>query len=392
MRRTGVGQAAGRLLLTGLLVIYAAVALANGLDRISQRLPAVERLVPAPFRAASDRARAATALVTGQTGKAMAAAMRAVRADPVHPDSVGLLAATLLARGDEDRAQQAFRVAARFGWRNLSTQLYFYAAALAANDGEVAVDRTDAILRLQPSYPEAQQLLKGLESNASAAQALAGRVAQTPVWTGLYLNLALAAEPAVRARRAQTVAQIGAAGHPLGCITVTHLTEGLLQAGERRLAQQVWNANCPSERVAGGLTDPGFEQLDAEQRSPFGWGARRSGDVSISVEGDPKRRHVLLANRASLSRLALVQPVVLAPGRYRVTAAAQSNGGRAAGRLLAQAGCSDTLPFPSGVEGDMVAGGQIVTVPACDRQWFGIWLTPGTDQVSLDSLALKPLH
>jgi hypothetical protein len=382
---------AWRVLLSGLLVAYAGLAFGSGLDRMSARQPALERLVPRPFRAQADRSRAGGALLRNRADAALGAATAAVKADPVHPNSVGLLAAALSAKQDFARADDAFRVAARFGWRDLPTQLYFYAVALSAHEGKVAVDRADAILRLRPAYPEAGRLLETLEADPAGARALALRIADKPVWTGLYLNLGLAASPPVRARRAATVAAVGTGGHPLGCTVVAHFTEGLLQAGERQLAQQVWNANCPANRVTDGLTDPGFEQLDAGQVSPFGWTPRRSGDVSVRVEPGlgGKGQQVALGNRAPASRLALVQPVVLAPGRYRVSGAVRVAGATASGRLLAQAGCSDTMPFPSGVEGDLAGEGQVVTVPACDRQWFGIWVNPGAQDATLDSLSLK---
>ena len=61
-----------------------------------------------------------------------AAAEQAVRADPIDPRSKALMGAGQLTDRKAVQADRSFRVAARFGWRDPLTQLYFMNAGFAA--------------------------------------------------------------------------------------------------------------------------------------------------------------------------------------------------------------------------------------------------------------------
>ena len=115
---------AGRIVASLGLLAFAALAGASGLDRMSLFEPALGRLVPEPLRAQGARSTAALAITRNQPGPALAAARAAVKADPIDPGSTALLGTAYLLNGQLAEAEAAFRVAARFGWRDPATQAY----------------------------------------------------------------------------------------------------------------------------------------------------------------------------------------------------------------------------------------------------------------------------
>jgi hypothetical protein len=61
--------------------------------------------------------------------------------------------------GRPQQAEAAFRIAARFGWREPTTQVYWYEAALQSGDLRARVERADALLRTHPGWSGDQPVL-----------------------------------------------------------------------------------------------------------------------------------------------------------------------------------------------------------------------------------------
>jgi len=371
-----------RATLTVALIGYAGLALGNGLDRLTAQAPPLERLVPRPFRAEAERAAARQAAVRDQPQAFLAHARAAVAADPVDPGSASLLGGALLLRGDNRGAEQAFRVSARFGWRDIPTQAYWYEAALEAREMEPAVDRLDALLRAQPQLPSVDLLLGRLEASTAGRAVLERRLAQRPPWLANYLEVGGKDAPLIE-RRASVLMDMARQGTRLGCHSVGGFVGAALAAGARRAAEQVWLAHCPGAHAAAGIADPAFEQVGNAQTSPFGWQTLPAGDVAIEAAGPGQGGRLQVSNGSSVSRLVLMQPVALEPGRYRVSIMTVP------GRVGVSLGCNGVPPLPSRDAGDVAASGQVVEVPACARQAFGVWLRPGAEAVELGRLSLQ---
>ena len=162
-----------RLLLTAVVAVFATAAVASGLDRLSRDAPGLERMVPRPFRAQADRSAASTALDRKDDDAALASSRDAVATDPVDPDATASLGSALMQVGRVADAQRTFRIAARFGWRNVQTQAFWYDVALQVGDYEVAAERLDALLRVHPRLVEQVELLTPMESDPAARKVLA---------------------------------------------------------------------------------------------------------------------------------------------------------------------------------------------------------------------------
>ena len=373
-----------RLAATVGILSFAALAFASGMDRLSSLSPGLARLVPEPARAQAERTEARLALAMMKPERAVAAAEAAVAADPVVPDSTALLGTALLLARQFDAAEQAFRVAARFGWREPMTQRYWFEAAIQAGDYESAADRADAMLRAQPRMPEAERLLAPLASTSQGRAALLARMARRPQWLSFYAGSVGDLSDEAIDRRSELLIALAERGTQLGCAETRSFVDGALKRGAREQAEGVWTAHCPGAEPISGLADGGFEQLASPSPSPFGWTARRSGDLSIRMPENSEGGHFLrLRSTASVSRLVLEQALSLSPGRYRLT------GMGTAGRFAASLGCDRSPEVPSGVRGDLAAGGQELRVQACERLMLGIWLRPGSSEAELDDLKLE---
>lgn len=233
-----------RSIATALGVVYIALVLANGADRIaatnvskalrSPRALAVESLGLAGERAIADM----------RYDDALAIAQSAVARAPIEPSSTALLGAAWLGKGDENRAREAFTVAGRLGWRVPLTQAYWMRAALEADDPRIAALRLDALLRQQPALLGEDRLLAPLEASASGRTALVSRLATRPPWLADYVNDHGAASREAMLRRASVLLTLAATGQRLGCDMIRPAAVRLVVLNEPGFAQQVWRAHC----------------------------------------------------------------------------------------------------------------------------------------------------
>jgi hypothetical protein len=367
----------GRISFTVAIAVFAVAAVANGLDRISERVPALERVVPAPFRAHADRSAAETALTRNDSSWALASARAAVSSDPVDPDATPLLGSALLLANKPSDAEKAFRIAARFGWRNLATQAYWYQAALNAGAMDVAVDRADALLRTHPQRFLTEDLLKPVESDPRGRELWAQRLQENPPWLADYLTIDDDTPDDMVGRRLAVLTTADAERHPLGCDRVASFTRVLLARGRRSDAEALWNNHCPSQKVTGYISDPDFTRTISHRGAglPFSWESPVSGDVLVtSASSDGKGQGLTLSNTASSTHLALMQSVSFPPGSYRIRLKAAPSQDLSAGKAFVSWGCDNTAPFPSETDGNLLQEGQLIHVARCDRQYLGLWV------------------
>jgi hypothetical protein len=381
-----------RLLFSVAVAVFATAAVASGLDRLSENAPSLERLVPGPFRAQADRSAATTTLDRKDNAAALITSRDAVASDPVDPASTASLGSALLVVGRTDDAERTFRVAAKFGWRNVRTQAFWYDVALQGGDYGVAAERLDALLRVHPRLVDQTELLKPMESDPAARKALVARMRMAPPWLDEYLKVADDTPSDVIDRRLATLADLRTAGSELGCETVAPFTDVLLDNGRRHDAETLWNGNCPSLKVTGLIADPSFAQvLVTTAKNPFSWRVISSGDLSIrQVSAGGKAGGIIVSNSAPGTRLALVQTVALPAGRYRFQAS-PVDGSQKGGKLYLSWGCNQRPPFPDTTSGDLLGGGQEIEVSDCDRQQIGIWVGGGGASAGLKSIALQKI-
>jgi hypothetical protein len=247
MPRTARGRRAslrGPIILTVLAVVYAAVAVANGADRIAATKEAKALRFPRALAVESLGLAGERAIADARYDDALAIARSAVLEGSIGERATALLGAAWLGKGDEDRAREAFTVAGKLGWRVPLTQAYWMRAALEAEDARIAALRLDALLRQQPALLAEDRLFAPIEATAEGRAALVSRLASRPPWLADYVNDHGAASREAMLRRAAVLLMLAATGQRLGCDMIRPAAVRLVVLNEPATAQQVWRAHC----------------------------------------------------------------------------------------------------------------------------------------------------
>ena len=368
-----------RWVAAGLAILFAVLALASGLDRYSGHEPAAVRLVPAPFRSDAARMASYLAAVRGDTSGALAQARLAVRHDPLSSLNVGALAVTSGASGQRGAAHDAFAVGHLLGWRHVLTQQYLFEINLAEGSLGAAARSLDAILRARSDLVLVHDLLGRLEQAPGGREALVTRLRGDPAWAALYLT-AFQSDDAVLRRRARFLAAADSGLSPLGCRAVAPMVEALAARRYRAEAVSLAARHCPRMAPRGLLADPGFSAFAGGQGGALGWQRQSAGDVRVSARDEG----IEIANRASVTRLVLSQPVALSKGRYILAGTVQ---GLDPGLLVASLGCG-TPQRPAAPDGLIAGEGQVLLAEGCADEVLGLWLRPGGGALQLGELRL----
>ena len=358
--------------------LFALLALFSGFDRLSSHQPGDERLVPALFRADAARVTASRHLLAGELDLAKAAAREALIADPLDARAPAFLGAAAIAGGDEQTGLEAMRVTASLSVREPLAQGALTAAAMADDRVADAASHFDILLRVHPETRVLGGLFAIMEARPEGRAELARRLAQQSLWTDAYLRAEGQSETVLRERAAFLAAN--AETIPLGCARIDPLVRELARRNFRADAQVLQRAQCATAFGGQLLADAGFERLGED--ALFGWRRHGTGDVLIAA----RVGGVELANRTSVTRLVLSQPVALEKGEYRAFA---SISGAASGSLLASLDCGS--PARPSQAGGSLGRGQLLRAKGCEDEVFGIWLRPGGGSVTLDNIRIEAL-
>lgn len=372
----------------GAVLAFAALALGSGLDRASAKDPRLARYVPGFLASEALRVEATQFLQAGDSGKTIAFAKQAVLADPIHPRSTALLGAGHLAARQNVLAERDFRIAARFGWRDPLTQIYFMNAALAGGQPRLAALRLDAVLRQAPNLPVREMLLAQFEASEAGRAALAERLLLRPAWTSAFLGDHNILTPEVLEKRAAIVA--GLPGPRWGCDEVAPLVGRLVLAGSVPAAKALWQAQCPS--AVAGVADPHFAGLNlSRQPVAFEWNLIGSGDISATPT-TPAGRGLLIRLSGPSSQPVGWQMLALAAGQYRLSWTAATSAGESAQNLSLSLSCalSDRKPLAARSAGKGRFEADLDVDAACPGQFLSLWLAPGSEEVRFDNPVVTP--
>ena len=229
---------------TLLSLVYAALVLGNGFDRLSETRPELARTIPSLFASEALRIAGAQALSDGQALRAVKLGKQALRDAPTDPQSAAMLGAGLLASGKEANADQAFRVAGRLGWRVPITQSYWLSKALAVSDYQLAALRLDALARQQPALIQERQLLDPMERNPAGRAALIQRMALHPEWLPVYTSDVQSSPRDVVMQRSDVLEEASHQGLILGCDAIAPVIARLVELNLRDQAGRLSKEHC----------------------------------------------------------------------------------------------------------------------------------------------------
>jgi hypothetical protein len=308
-----------------------------------------------------------------------------VARDPLGTGSAALLGAALLGRGETERADRAFRLAAQRGWRDPRTQLYWLRVALVQGEHKLAALRFGALARQWPQASAITQVASAFEASAEGRLALAERIAAGDRWAAAYAQPSPAIPAAQLTGRAQVLLAAAGFGKRLGCTEISPLVSRLIDS-DAVGAARLWHAHCPEAGAPGKLTDPGFDRTSfAGSRVSFEWEFPGDGALQVEFASPSGGERTLQASNSSALTLAFaVQRIALAPGTYRL----QISGKPGQDRVLASLSCRREFIHATPLA--VVAGRANLTFAgSCGAPWLQLWLTPGSDPVVLDRVELE---
>lgn len=131
--------------------------------------------------------RAALALEQGQAATAAGLGRAAVARRPTDPAVLRVAGAAALAAGDAAAGDRLLRLAGAAGWRDIATQHYWAAVSIRAGAWDVAAERLDAALRLDPGDRVAAAGLRAMERDPAGNAALVRRLLVPNEWAADWL-------------------------------------------------------------------------------------------------------------------------------------------------------------------------------------------------------------
>jgi len=379
------------------LLAYAAVAIASGLDRASEKAPQVAPLVPDLFAANAGRRQSLTSLEARRPERARQAALLALRHDPVDGRSVGLYGQSLLGLGQARAARDAFRVSGRLGWRDPPTQFYWIAAGLYSGDQRFAATWLDAALRQSPELAQRVDLFAPFEATTAGRAAVVDRLAAVPppAWREKYFQPSSDAAEVLLIRAQSALALAGKVGGR-DCGMVAPVIGGLISRRAYTAAHQVWFAHCAMPGESSLLGDGEFTHASLIRRgTPFDWQWPESdGSISLHIGRSTNFRGmaVTVGTTAPVPRTFVTKLLALPAGRYRFGWRAAESSGAPTRSVLASLACDATTRRDLPVEqsdAHSAAFSTMVYVPQdCPAQWLKFLIGPTSDQVTFGAVTL----
>ena len=324
------------------------------------------------------------------TATSLAAAERALVRAPIEARSASALGQARFAAGDGAGAAAAFRVAGALGWRDRPAQVYLYAAALQSGDAATAAARLDAVLRQEPHLPQRSALLAPLEATPAGRRALAGRLAERPVWSGTYFASLDGVGADQLRNRALVLGEPRLANAAPGCDRLGEFIGALRASRQTALAGRVVRERCGGG-VAGALIDGGFERARLSSATPSGWQFAGAGglDVRLAPAEGFAGQAVTVSSALPTRQVFATQALEIGPGRWTIAWRARGAVSRVLARLACRRGEGAATARARAAAGDRFT--MVAELPSgCAAPSLELAVAPGSGTVTVDDVAIGP--
>lgn len=220
------------------------------------------------------------------------------------------LANTALGRPEGSRSMT---LAALRGWRDMPTQLWFANASIRAADWASAIDRLDALLRLQKLRGPWLATMHRIATIPAARPALLARLNEGPPWRSLFLADVNGLDAAALAQHASIAEHLAAAGK-LPPDEVDALAARLIATGDDGRAFTL-TRHVHDAALSAPLLDSDLRKVRASTGAfDFTWRSWTSAGLSVETNDSG----VLIQADPALSSTVLGQQLRLSPGRYQL--------------------------------------------------------------------------
>ncbi|HUD42962.1 MAG TPA: hypothetical protein VMR06_13310 [Dokdonella sp.] len=336
-------------------------------------------------------------LQRGDAGAAARTAQQLLARDPANGAGFAVLARALGDEGGSARQLERYRIAARRAPRDLSIRGWLVAHELQAGDFPAALEHIDALLTL-PSRDRARLLeaIANLAADPAFADALAVRLGQRPRWRADLLRVASAMD----AGAADPLFVALERNADLHASERRPWLDALLRQGRWGEAFARWAGSLPGPQQALPLLYNGAF-ASPPSNAGFDWRVRRVDGVVFERVADGDGSFARLRFLGSpVGRAGLEQPLLLAPGRYRLGLAARAADLRAEPGLEWSISCAGngrrvaSVRVPAGPRWETVAAAFDIPPDGCDGQWLRLVnpAAPGVAQRIRGELELRDLR
>lgn len=315
--------------MTAMVAVVALLALAAaGIVADHRRPPAEDALATAHQH-----------LAAGGNTEAAAIARDVLARDPGHGPAFGILAPALAGQGGANADFARYDIAARRAPRDIHVRGWMAAQHLQAGRFAEALAHIEALLVISPdSRRQALEAIGTLAADRGFADAVADYLVERPQWRSAILRASLRADPA-------GADNLHAAARARGALPrqdAARWIDGMLAAGRWGTAFAYWasafGAQLPDTLPL--LHNGDFARPITSQG--FDWRLRRTaGVVGNRVQSGSGHALRLSFPGGRVGRTGLEQPLLLAPGRYRLELRARSEGLTSYRGLEWQLTCSD---------------------------------------------------
>ena len=274
-------------------------------------------------------------------------AFRHAPADEIlaHGPALGHILAPALATGDAPAAADAatlagYQTAARRAPRDIHVRGWLAAHHLQSADFRAAMPHLDAMLTVSPeSREQSLPLVVQLAADPAFAEALADHLAEHPRWRPAILRAAIRADDPAAADNLHAALR----GH--GVLTPADTgrwINGMLAGGRWGTAYAHWVSGLDQQPGSLPLLHNGDFAAPISSHG-FDWRLRRTNGVVAGRVDAPGGGHALRLTflGRNVGRTGLEQPLLLAPGRYRLGLRARTRDLRSQRGLEWQLACSD---------------------------------------------------
>lgn len=270
-------------------------------------------------------------------GRAFAILAPALAA-PLVPPPDGTAAAPTIAA--EPETLRLYETAARRAPRDVHVRAWLTARHLQAGDFQAAMPHLDALLTVSStSREQALPLVIGLAADRGFAEVLAAHLVEHPRWRRTILRASLQAdEPAAADHLHAALRSAGV----LSQAEVGRWINGMLSGGRWGTAYAHWVSGLEQAPDSLPLLHNGDFSRPISSHG-FDWRLRRTNGVVAGRVDAPGGGHALRMTflGRNVGRTGLEQPLLLAPGRYRLELRARTRELRSHRGLEWQLTCSD---------------------------------------------------
>lgn len=304
----------GRLAVVAVLAISAWACLLSTTERAGWSWP------PAWWGSSPARAAFSEAMSRGDASGAVSWAKVVVDRDPMGRKSASVLGEALWLAGRTERASVAYQLALATGWRDRATQSWALEAALANGDFVQASTHLDALLRVSPQAQISPSLVAAIEREPTGREALALRLAHSPVWSETWTLDSAGLASTNLDNRIETLRIARNLGLKLTSPVAGVATWKVLEVHPDQ-ASEFWQAmRGPGDINGRGVWDANFQSSDLkESRSPFEWSKSTTDDTQIGASREAGNSILSIANLTSTTSSLLETHLALRAGRYELS-------------------------------------------------------------------------